>query len=817
MDQELRAIPEGERVIVGGDLNGHVGISREAIERIHGGWGVGEKNEEGERVTDFAMAFDLSIVNTFFEKRPKHLVTYKSGGRQSQIDFLMCRRQQLNEVKNCKVINGESVAAQHRVLVLDWEIKCSKRRIPEKVTPKIKWWRLKEENLKIQFREKVLSERRLLENVQEWWEANSTVIVRAGQEVFGMTTGRRPPGDKETWWWNDEVKDAIRAKKEAKKKWDASGRQEERDIYRQANKEAKKEVARSKAHAMDEVYKELETPEGERKIYRIAKARDKSAKDFTQIRQIKDEQGVVLWEHDKIIERWKGYYGNLLNEENPRTVFGDGVPNEGLTPAINRKEVEVALKGMKLGKAMGPDGIPVEVWKSLGEEGVDMLLDLLKKIFEQEKMPEEWRDSVIVPIFKEKGDIQDCGNYRGIKMISHTMKIWERVIDRRLREETTIGEEQFGFMPGRGTTDAIFAARQVIEKHREMQKELHLVFIDLEKAYDRVPRLEVWRCLREQGVPEKYVRLVKDTYEDARTQVQTRIGLTGKITVRVGLHQGSSLSPYLFDMILDVMGRGIKEQSPWCMLFADDILLCSTRRDHVERKLEEWRTAMEERGLKISRRKTEYLGCNEHQDAEIQLQGEPLKRVKTFTYLGSTLAEDGELDAEVTHRVQSGWKNWKRVSGVLCDRRMNMKIKGKVYRTVVRPALMYGAETWALKKAQEKKLEVAEMRMLRWMCGVTKLDKIRNERIRGTTKVGEITKKVQERRLKWYGHVMRREEHYVGRRAMVMKVQGRRKRGRPKRRWLDKVKDDIKEKGLSADDVYDRATWRRMSSYIDPT
>ena len=147
-------------------------------------------------------------------------------------------------------------------------------------------------------------------------------------------------------------------------------------------------------------------------------------------------------------------------------------------------------------------------------------------------------------------------------MISHTMKIWERVIDRRLREETTIGEEQFGFMPGRGTTDAIFAARQVIEKHREMQKELHLVFIDLEKAYDRVPRQEVWRCLREQGVPEKYVRLVKDTYEDARTQVKTSIGLTGHITVRVGLHRGSSLSPYLFDMILDVMGRGIKEQPP---------------------------------------------------------------------------------------------------------------------------------------------------------------------------------------------------------------------------------------------------------------
>ena len=83
--------------------------------------------------------------------------------------------------------------------------------------------------------------------------------------------------------------------------------------------------------------------------------------------------------------------------------------------------------------------------------------------------------------------------------------------------------------------------------------------------------------------------------------------------------------------------------------------------------------------------------------------------------------------------------------------------------------------------------------------------------------MGKITKKVQERRLKWYGHAMRRGENYVGRRAIAMKVQGRWKRGRPKRRWLDKVKDDIKDNGLSADEVYDRATWRRMSSYIDPT
>ena len=102
------------------------------------------------------------------------------------------------------------------------------------------------------------------------------------------------------------------------------------------------------------------------------------------------------------------------------------------------------------------------------------------------------------------------------------------------------------------------------------------------------------------------------------------------------------------------------------------------------------------------------------------------------------IADNGDLDAEMTHRIQSGCKNWKRVSGILCDRRISLRVKGKVYKTVVRPAMIYGAETWAVKIAQEKKLDVAELRMLRWMSGVTKLDRIRNERIIETTKVVEI-------------------------------------------------------------------------------
>ena len=254
------------------------------------------------------------------------------------------------------------------------------------------------------------------------------------------------------------------------------------------------------------------------------------------MKQVKGRDGTVLRREEDIQVRWKEYFEGLLNEENPRRFQEDGLPNMAVTRKVERAEVKNALSKMKNGKAAGPDEIPAEAWKALGDEGVDLLCDLMEKLYDQEVIPKEWRSSITVPIFKGKGDVQDCSNYRGIKLISHTMKLWERVIDSRLREEANVALEQFGFMPGRGTTDAMFALRQLAERYREGQKALHMVFIDLEKAYDRIPRQEVWRSLREKMVPEKYVRLIKEMYRGVRTKVRSSVGVTESFGVEVGLH-----------------------------------------------------------------------------------------------------------------------------------------------------------------------------------------------------------------------------------------------------------------------------------------
>ena len=156
---------------------------------------------------------------------------------------------------------------------------------------------------------------------------------------------------------------------------------------------------------------------------------------------------------------------------------------------------------------------------------------------------------------------------------------------------------------------------------------------------------------------------------------------------------------------------------PW------QFVICSESKEQVERSLERWRYALERRGMKVSRRKTEYMCVNERGDGEtVLLQGLEVPKVKGFRYLGSTVQCNVGCGSEVK-RVQASWNNWRRVSGVICNKRLSACVKGKVYKMVVRPAMLYGLETVPLTKKQEAELAVAELKMLRFSLGVTRMDK----------------------------------------------------------------------------------------------
>ena len=150
---------------------------------------------------------------------------------------------------------------------------------------------------------------------------------------------------------------------------------------------------------------------------------------------------------------------------------------------------------------------------------------------------------------------------------------------------------------------------------------------------------------------------------------------------------------------------------------------------------------------------------------------------------------------------------WRKVSGVLCNRKLSAKVKGKMYKSVVKPTMLYGMETVAVMERQVGKMEVAELKIVRWALGVTTKDKMRNEYMRGTVKIAKLGDKLWNARVHWYGHVKRRED-YMGKRMMEMVMPGRRKNGRPRRRWMDLVRDDMERVGVREGDKVDRVKWR---------
>jgi len=187
--------------------------------------------------------------------------------------------------------------------------------------------------------------------------------------------------------------------------------------------------------------------------------------------------------------------------------------------------------------------------------------------------------------------------------------------------------------------------------YKDRRVDLHMVFIDLEKAYDRVPREVLWRCLEEKGVLPLYIRIIKNLYEGGRTSVRTPGGVTNDFFIGRGLHQGSILSHFLFTLIMDELTREIQDELPWSMLFADDIVLIDESRQGVNDKLERWRHTLESRGFRVSRSKTEYLHCcfsgRVDVEGEVNLDGRPIPKVDKFKYLGSIIQHNGDVDKDI--------------------------------------------------------------------------------------------------------------------------------------------------------------------------
>ncbi|KAK9140474.1 hypothetical protein Scep_010155 [Stephania cephalantha] len=266
MNGFMQSIPLDENVFIGGDLNGHVGASKDGFERVHGGFGYENRNEEGESILEFATAYDFVLANTSFRKRESLIITFSSGHNKSQIDFLLTRKIDRKICRDRKVILGEALTTQHKLVVLD--IKLTRRHnINKRVSdPRIKWWNLKHSK-QVEFREKLLKENiwNLDLDAKKMWLEMSSCIRRVRSNVLCISKGLGPP-KKETWWWNEDVQRAIKTKREMYRKIPKCQDEDVYNQYIEDRKQAKKVVSQAKTYFMEDLYTRLGNRDGE-KIY----------------------------------------------------------------------------------------------------------------------------------------------------------------------------------------------------------------------------------------------------------------------------------------------------------------------------------------------------------------------------------------------------------------------------------------------------------------------------------------------------------------------------------------------------------------------
>ena len=761
-----------EKCFIGADLNGHVGEKTDGFEGVHGGFGFGKRNEAGKKILEFAKDFDLSIVNTYFNKDKEHIISYKSSGHETQIDYILTRKEDNQEVEDCQAIPVKSVAKQHRMIIADIKRPIKKTEIPAAMK-RIRTWELK--GRRHSFNEEVSKEMKKSEDPS--WERFRDVVTKALENVCGESQEPR-----ETWWWIEKLKKAAEDEKERFKDW-------QKDI---ANAEKKQRYEES-----NEVGKDI-----------VAEVEEK-AEIYVSV--IRDSAGKELVENVEIQNRFKEYYGNPPHMESLSDPLPAADPVDCPEPQVTIDDVKTAIKNTKPGQAGGPSQITADVIKMM-DRNDEWLWQVITKIWNEKKIPNDLKKSIIVPTYKQKGDMQECKNYRGLKLLEPVLKIIESILEKRLREYIKIDQIQFGWMPGRGTLDAIFIMRQVQEKALEWNRKQYLAFFDLEDTFDSAPRELIYWSLRKKKVPEECISMVKAIYEGATTVVKCNGGLSESFEMKVGLHRGSELSPLLFATILDALIEETEGDLPCEMLYADDLVIYADDEKSLQENVWKLQRCMERGGLLVNTAKAEVMVSSKERENinVVDRQNNQLKQTGTLKCFGSTLTETGSCQAEVEIRVEAAENKWRELTPVICDKQMSLTLRAKVYKSMVRPVLLYGAGTWATKRSDLQLLKKTEMKMLEDMgkWDNSSEGEASSEKIRVELGVAEIENKVKEARLEMFGHVKRSDGCIKA--AYEMKMKGKRGRGRPEQRWIDCVSKDLQEEELKESDAMDCERWTEM-------
>lgn len=823
LSQTIREIGNNREIILIGDLNARVG--RRYNHHIIGSHGEDTENDNGRRLINLCEQYELKVMNGYFAHKDIHKYTWRQESRKlkSIIDHIIVKQKTELKIFDVRACRGPECGSDHHLVRANIGIPYKTQPEHKRATTenskadnkKYNLERLHDDSTKRLYQQRLdqkLQEEIITQTPQIMYEHIKSAIHDAALEALGEE-------DKKTkrtnFWWSKELEELKEQKQKQYLKWLQTGDVSDQITYKQDRARFKKKILEQKNMQWEKRCHDLETYIGGRR----------TTESWKFINSLKKQTNTSLRLNMITKEDWRKYFTQMLNEhrEEYKLESEDVRYNlEGDRVQISMEELKAAIRKLKNKRAAGPGGIPSELIKNGTNKLNRIIKILMEKCINGESIPLEWNEGWITPIHK-KGAQNICENYRGLTVNCSFYRLYGKILTSLITTDYHIyqTEEQAGFRAGRSTVDNIFCLTQIMEKIMATGRELHMVFVDLTKAYDTVPIKKLFDVLESSPINITLVKAVKNLYKNAFSRVKIGNDLTTQFNVNKGLRQGCSMSPILFNIYLDAtleqwrrkcggMGIPLEDRTLYTLHYADDQVILARDSEDIEYMFRKLSEEYSKWGLLINLKKTEYL-CVGGTGQDIQLEnGDTIKACTEFTYLGAKLNNTGRCDEMINNRVNNARKITGALNSILWQKNIRTKTKTLIYDTIVKSTLTYGSEVWQINKAMERKLLATEMDFLRRAARKSRLERVTNEEIRRITKKEEtIMEEIQRKQLVWYGHVNRMGDDRLPRMVMNWRPTERRKRGRPRETWLKGITRAMSLRELQEGEWNDRRRWQQ--------
>ena len=771
---ELRLISRHDIVLILGDMNATLGPDRAGLAHIVGPHTFQHTNDNGRRMLDLCASFNLKCLSTWFQHRPIHRYTWYSntGTTAKAIDHILISGR-WRIASDCRVRRSAELGnTDHRMLsaTLHLHLHRSKptsscSQFPD--TDKLRLPQLAQlYSIKVANRFDTLNE---VENLNEAWRHITTTMVPIAIETLGKRRSKKQP------WISSETLDLVDRCRETRLRSHTA-------TYRELSRLRRRSLRRDRTAWLHKI---ADTAERD---FRTGNTRSafKSIKALSQAGNhhhtspLVSSDGTIVTEPAAKLRCWQEHYTSALCKPPPPPCseihdFAEaGVPDGQINlepPSV--PELEAIIKKLPSGRAPGADGITGELMKAALGPISSRLHRLCRRIWEEERVPAEWKEGVIVSFYKRKGDIRNPANYRPITLLSTPSKVITSAILRRIQPLLLAKRrpQQAGFTPGRSTADCILSLRLLAQHRREFRQPLYTAYVDLRAAFDSLDRHTLWLLLQGIGVPSKLLNIIRDLYTDTTCRVRADRSISDPFPTTSGVRQGCVAAPNLFNVAVDYWLKktlercpnlGISQSEPSYakitdLCYADDVSIFAELLDTISNALEILSEEASPLGLSVNWAKTKIQSLSDFLSplpSTIQMNNSSIEAVTEFIYLGSKITSDCSSSEDIDRRIRLAFGSFGRLHKVWRSSKIRNTTKIRVLNTCILPILTYASETWTLSAAQSQSIDVFHRKCLRNILGIRWFHHVTNEEI--YTRAGNPTRLstiIKRSRLRLLGHV----------------------------------------------------------------